>query len=272
MQLNNAPPKIPAAFAGSGNKNSIPIWGANIANQYNASYQYGFPPITMQPLPSGGKPPDGLDFNGILYSITVVQNWQSAGGMFIYDPTFANTVGGYPKGALILKTSGTGLLQSTIDNNFNDPTLPNSGWIDPVLSSTINPTNDASFSDSSDSPASTSWVRGAMSSIFSAAGFAASLGANGFFRLPSFLGGFIFQWGNITSGDDTYTPITFPLQFPNVIYTMNATAIYNGGNIGGSTVSAWVGNVSTSGASIGIGVVTPTPGFSAGAYWFALGR
>lgn len=37
------------------------------------------------PLVAGGVPPYGQDMTGILYTITIIQQWQSAGGSFKYD-------------------------------------------------------------------------------------------------------------------------------------------------------------------------------------------
>ena len=271
MQLNNAPPKIPAAFAASGVKNNIPLTSSSAPNPYNASYDVGFPNITLQPLPSGGKPPDGKDFNGIFYSITALQNWQSAGGLYTYDAAFSASINGYPKGAIVQKKFSSGFWQSIADNNTNDPDSSGANWIDPVISASITQINDPSFSNDSDSPASTGWVRRAMNSIFNSAGFAVNLSANGYLKLPSFLGGLIFQWGSIVAGDDTYTPITFPIPFTGLL-SINATPIYNGSNVSTSTVSAWVGDVSNTGVSIGLGYVNGTPGLFYGAYWWAVGR
>lgn len=45
-------------------------------------------------------------------------------------------------------------------------------------------------------------------------GFAASFTANGYIAFPTWLGGFIIQWGGGVYAND---PVTFPIQFPSVI-------------------------------------------------------
>ncbi|TFW71410.1 hypothetical protein C3Y98_04710 [Methylotenera oryzisoli] len=78
--------------------------------------------------------------------------------------------------------------------------------------------SDPTFVNNSSSPASTSWVRGAMAAIATAAGFAVSLTANGYIKFPSWLGGWIVQWATGTNDAANNTEvsqtITWPLAFP----------------------------------------------------------
>lgn len=87
-------------------------------------------------------------------------------------------------------------------------------------------TNDASFADASVKPASTGWVRGAMNSICTAAGFAASLTSNGYIKFPSWLGGLIIQWGSVQSANINTTVANFPIAFPNNCFQVVASG-YN---------------------------------------------
>ena len=89
-------------------------------------------------------------------------------------------------------------------------------------------TNDLTFADNSKRPASTSWIRGAMSAIATAAGFAFSAAENGYLKLPSWLGGIIFQWGIATTGGTGQAVFTLPITFPNAIYSANASYFVNG--------------------------------------------
>ena len=95
------PELMPVPFANAGLKNTIPVTppGGSAINQ--ASYDAGFPPTTMTPIVSGGKPPRGRDMNGILYEITAHLTYLNAGGQYWFDADFASKIGGYPLGAVL---------------------------------------------------------------------------------------------------------------------------------------------------------------------------
>jgi len=134
MQSSNIPSKIPLPFAyaaGSSYKNTIPTASQIGITNGKASLTDGFPPLTFQPLSSGGVPPFGADFNGILNEITSIQQWQEAGGFFPFDATFASQVGGYPKGAVIQSATFNGFWVSNIENNSSNPDTNGvtAGWV-----------------------------------------------------------------------------------------------------------------------------------------------
>lgn len=74
--------------------------------------------------------------------------------------------------------------------------------------------NDPTFADNSTKAASTSWVRAAMATLASAAGFSAVLAATGYIKFPSWFGGWVVQWGTVTTNGSGLATITFPLTFP----------------------------------------------------------
>lgn len=129
MQLSNAPSKIVEAFAVNGSKNTIPVPTQIPITPGAASFNDGFPPLTMTPLTSGGVVMSGLDMNGILNMATAVDNWMSAGAGFKYDSVFSASIGGYPNGARILNAAGNGYWLSIVDNNVTDPDTGGAGWI-----------------------------------------------------------------------------------------------------------------------------------------------
>lgn len=87
-----------------------------------ASLEDGFPPETFLAIGSGGIPPNGKDFNGLLNRISAWARWQAAGMPALFDSTFATAIGGYPKGAMIASTISAGLIWiSTADDNATDP-------------------------------------------------------------------------------------------------------------------------------------------------------
>jgi hypothetical protein len=127
MQLSNLPARILQAFANAGSKNTIP---QTTATPGAASFNQGFPALTMTPLSAGGVPPAGQDFNGILYALSLIQQWQSAGGTFSYDSAWSTANNGYPKGAVLLRADGTGFWLNTTDNNTADPDgATPTGWV-----------------------------------------------------------------------------------------------------------------------------------------------
>lgn len=129
MQLSSAPAKLVEAFAINGAKNTIPVPSQILITPGAASYNDGFPPLTMTAVASGGIPPSGEDMNGILNATSAVDVWMSAGAGFPYDSVFSAAIGGYPKGSRVLAASGAGYWFSTTDNNVTDPDTGGSGWI-----------------------------------------------------------------------------------------------------------------------------------------------
>jgi phage-related tail fiber protein len=94
---------------------------------------------------------------------------------------------------------------------------------------TVTAVSDTTFVDNSSKAASTSWVRGAMSAIAVAAGFAYSFAETGYIKLPNYLGGFIAEWGK-GSGSTSDFSITFPVTFPNACFTVLTTCDYTIGS------------------------------------------
>jgi hypothetical protein len=129
MLASQLPSKIPLPFASSGTKNTIPTASQIGITAGAASLADGFPPLTFTPISSGGVPPSGADFNGILNLITAVQQWQSAGGIFKYDAAFSTSVGGYPKGAVLMSSTNASTWLNLVDNNTTDPDAGGANWI-----------------------------------------------------------------------------------------------------------------------------------------------
>lgn len=143
MQLADSPRKVALAFAKNGDKDTIPESSSPSAGR--ASMNDGFPPETRQPVGSGGIPPNGLDMNGILYYLSLLNRWQSAGGSFAYDSDFVNdvNVAGYPKGAILVRADGTGFWLNQADGNITNPDSGGSNWqpINNVGTTTVEMTN-----------------------------------------------------------------------------------------------------------------------------------
>lgn len=75
------PVVIPEPFAENGAKNTIPDQSPG-GTKPNASWNTGFPPITMLNRKAGGKPPLGADFNGILNALSQHAFFTQSGCIF----------------------------------------------------------------------------------------------------------------------------------------------------------------------------------------------
>lgn len=93
----------------------------------SATYQVGFPPVTMQSIASNGMPPKGSDLNGVLYDITDNLVFLTQGGGYGFDAAYATSIGGYPLNARLRLTNGD-IVKNTTDGNTNDPNVDMEGW------------------------------------------------------------------------------------------------------------------------------------------------
>ena len=121
---------IPFGFAAGAGEITTPIPTASQIGVVNgrASLHDGFPPDTFLPLSTGGVPPFGADFNGILNEITSITQWQQAGGFFPYDSTFSTAINGYPIGAIIQAANYQGFWLNTTNGNTTNPDTGGAGW------------------------------------------------------------------------------------------------------------------------------------------------
>ena len=126
MSFATKPTFVKQAFANNGIKNTIPD---TTLNQGYASYDEGFPAITMQPKESGGLPPRGQDMNGILNELSQFNQYQQMGGTYGLDNNIL-TNGGYAKNSIVYQDDG--MYRSLIDNNtddfVNNPSVIGSTW------------------------------------------------------------------------------------------------------------------------------------------------
>ena len=129
MNLTDAPAKIAVPFASGGGAVLTDPLPATATGTNAASWATGFPPITMMAVIAGGLNPTGADFNGVFYALSSILKWLGAGAGFPYDSTFQTAIGGYPKGARVLRADGTGYWFSTTDENMTDPDTGGAGWV-----------------------------------------------------------------------------------------------------------------------------------------------
>ncbi|HEQ1858435.1 TPA: hypothetical protein VEO38_001971, partial [Providencia alcalifaciens] len=125
------PKLIVRPFAKNGQKNVIPENYETSMDSNQATWDQGFGQITMLPVAAGGLPPKGQDFNGILNQISENIVYQSQGGRFKFSPEYAESIGGYPKGAILQSDDEKKEYQSLIDNNkvnFNTESNISASW------------------------------------------------------------------------------------------------------------------------------------------------
>lgn len=109
-------PKIITPWASNGTKSNIPT-ARNASLPTNAaSYDVGFPDITMTPKSQGGKAPRGSDFNGILNDITSALSYIQEGNIYNHYQAASNK--GYNKGSLARADNGDVYI-SLIEANRN---------------------------------------------------------------------------------------------------------------------------------------------------------
>ena len=137
MQSSDKPSKFNIPFANGGSKRTIPQSSQIGITDGAASLTDGFPPLTFIPTSAGGKGPSGLDFNGLLNQITAAERWTMAGAGYPWDSAFSSAIGGYPKGARVLKSDGSGYWQSTTENNITNPDTGGAGWVSDLTNKTI---------------------------------------------------------------------------------------------------------------------------------------
>ena len=126
------PQFIPSPFAVGSGQINYPIPATPPGSPANsASWSQGFPAITMQTEVSGGKPPLGPDFNGILYTITQHIYALQAGQLDPYDSSFAAIISGYNLGALLAMADGSGCWLNGSGGNTTNPDDDGSsvGWL-----------------------------------------------------------------------------------------------------------------------------------------------
>lgn len=130
MNLSDAPKKQPVPFGVNGQREEL--LATTPAGNQQASYDVGFPAITMLLKSAGGLPPKGQDFNQIFYELASIARWAGAGGNYLFDSAFSTAVSGYPVGATVLSSDGAGFWLNGTNGNTTNPEAADStltGWV-----------------------------------------------------------------------------------------------------------------------------------------------
>lgn len=124
------PPSVPEAFAINGERNVIPVASQIGITNGAASLNDGFPPLTRTSPSSGGVPPAGKDFNGILFMISAHVAWLQSGGCYQFNSDVVTIAGGYRIGAIVQSAvTPTTFFMNTVNGNTNNPDSVTTGWL-----------------------------------------------------------------------------------------------------------------------------------------------
>lgn len=86
----------------------------------SASWNTGFPQVTMTPLSAGGIPPRGQDVNGALRAISRHVAFIGGGGQYKWSSAYVAKYGGYGIGDVIQANDGLNSYVSLVDANTTD--------------------------------------------------------------------------------------------------------------------------------------------------------
>ncbi|WP_063353482.1 hypothetical protein [Acetobacter oryzifermentans] len=116
-----------AASAASGNLATVPDTQPT-AGDGSASIALGFPPETFIDRAAGGSPPRGADMNGFLNRLSRAIQVLQAGYVGPFNATFAQSIGGYPAGAIVSGSTPGLFWVSTADSNVTTPGASGATW------------------------------------------------------------------------------------------------------------------------------------------------
>lgn len=196
---------IPFANGADSGHRTVPIPTATTGT-YRASMTLGYPPETFLDPGAGGTPPDGRDFNGILFQISAWTRWAQAGGSILsYDAAFSTAIGGYPAGAVLMSVPAGILWLSTADNNTTDPDGGSPANWEPLMP--------VKAPDPTDAGDDTNFITPAQLAGILADGIPddAILNTNGSYPFP----GFVLKWGAFSISSPGTLAVSFVTPFEN---------------------------------------------------------
>ena len=253
MNRTDSPAKQSKPFGVNGPRE--PILSTTPAGDNTASYDAGFPPITMVLKSAGGLPPKGQDMNQILYELSALGRWASAGAKNTYDSAFATAIGGYPSGSYVLGDDLKTVYRCTTDGNTANPNTTSAGWAKVA--------NDISDILGLGTAATKNTGNGA-GQIPTMANFTSG---SGWIKFPD---GTIIQTGVAISGQIGFpTTITFPIPF--TVSCRIATS-FDTASSSATDCPAFATSPAGTGLFAFYLMSSRTGGTGAGANWIAIGK
>lgn len=228
MNRTDAPAKQSKPFGINGPRE--PILATTPSGDNTASYDQGFPPITMILKSAGGLPPKGQDMNQILYELSALCRWFSAGAQNAYDATFSAAIGGYPMGATILGNDGTTRYMSTVDSNTTNPNTGGAGWFNLTTGylKTANNLSEIAAGGNTAIAAAIANLGLVGGNLSSGSGY-----TQNYIKIPistpAGLVNKIVQYGSATVSNGSDTILGLPIPFPSSVRSWLATCNYTVG-------------------------------------------
>lgn len=115
------PIHIPAVFAEGGIKNTIYKTLQSGQPAQEATWVIGWGGITMTPIDSGGKPPLGQDFNGVLNYMTANIVHTQNGKKYLWSQDVVDNYGGYSLGSIVQSDDTLREFRSLANANTTNP-------------------------------------------------------------------------------------------------------------------------------------------------------
>ncbi|MFP1767244.1 gp53-like domain-containing protein [Lonsdalea quercina] len=270
MNRSDAPKKQSVPFGINGQRGDL--LSKTPAGDNSASYDVGFPAVTMILKTAGGLPPKGQDMNQILFELSSIARWLSAGAINGYDADFSAAIGGYPMGSIVLGNDGSTRYMNTIESNTSDPNSDDNGWFNLTSGYLKTASNLSEIADGGSDAVSKAQKNIGLGDVALAGVCDGLLGesGSGYIRIPLVIGGakvyFILQWGYTKLETQTTADVKLPISFPaNGV----ACVACKGSSISSSAEYTVGAQLRTS--TITITNSSSTASATQGIYWIALG-
>lgn len=285
MNRADAPAKQAVPFGVNGQREAL--LPTTPAGDNTASYDAGFPPVTMILKAAGGLPPKGQDMNQILYELSALARWLSAGAINSYDATFSTAIGGYPKGAVVIGTDGITRYISTVDSNVTNPNTSGAGWFN-ISSGYLQTLNNLSEIQAAGTAAQASARTNlglgstAVTNIGTGSGMVPDMssfatGSTSTYYWQKLPSGVIMQYGSVFNMSSGAITINYPIPFTSQLRSLIVTPT---GNVSATSVNSAIPSLTpASGTSLTSFSVTGYNASTGGApqisnvlfYWEAIG-
>jgi len=206
-------------------KDGTPNYSVDVDDIQNSNFLDGWKEAVITSGDGKRKMPALQDANALIYALSRQLSYLYQAGVAEYD-----TQTTYYTGDICRKTGTTEIYSSKIDDNLNQSYVDGANWqylgdlkdLISVAQATESQRGTAEIATQAEVEAKTDDSR-IVTALKLAFGFQVSLSANGYIKMPNWLGGLILQWGR-TSTASTDATVVFSLAFPNSAFSVFANA------------------------------------------------